>query len=66
MTIILQHQYKNLVVTPQTMAVTVSFNRIWETLVIPLQAITAFQDGSARFAIELGGSAATQAARGAD
>jgi membrane associated rhomboid family serine protease len=62
MTIILQHQYKNLVVTPQTVAVTVSFNRVWETLLIPLQAITAFEDGSAHFSIAFGGSAATEAA----
>jgi GlpG protein len=66
MTITLQYQYKNLVVTPQTVAVTVSFNGVWETLFIPLQAITAFYDRTAKFTISFGESATTEAVGGAD
>ena len=63
MNIILQHQYKNQVVTPKTVVVTVSFKGVWETLFIPLQAITAFNDEAAKFAISFGESAPVEAVR---
>jgi hypothetical protein len=49
--LILQYQYRDLVVTPQTMTVTVSFNGVWETIVIPLKAITVFEHRTANFKI---------------
>jgi hypothetical protein len=49
MTLILQYQYRDLAVTPQTVSVTASFNGVWENIVIPLTAITAFDDQTAHF-----------------
>jgi hypothetical protein len=55
MTLILQHQYRDLAVTPRTIAVTTSFKDVWETLLIPLNAITAFEDQTVHFKIEFHG-----------
>jgi hypothetical protein len=51
MSLMLQYQYRNLVVTPQAISVTVSFSGVWETIVIPLPAITAFEDQTADFRV---------------
>lgn len=52
MTIVLQHQYWGLEVTPDAFAVTLSFNRANERLHIPFSAVTAFADPSAKFGLQ--------------
>jgi hypothetical protein len=52
MTIVLQHQYWGLEVTPEWFAVTLSFNRAGERLVIPFAAVCAFADPSAKFGLQ--------------
>jgi hypothetical protein len=52
MTIVLQHQYWGLDVTPEWFEVTLSFNRINERLHIPFAAVTAFADPSAKFGLQ--------------
>jgi GlpG protein len=51
MTVVLHRQYRDLVVTPQTVAVTVSFSGAWETFSIPLSAVTEFHDQAANFTV---------------
>lgn len=58
MTIVIQHQYWGLEVDEQKFAVTLSFNRINERLVIPFAAVTAFADPSAKFGLQFQGHVA--------
>ena len=51
MTIVLQHQFWGLEVTPEWFEVTLSFNRMNERLHIPFAAVTAFADPSAKFGL---------------
>ena len=55
MTIVIQHQYWGLEVDEQKFAVTLSFNRVNERLVIPFAAVTAFADPSAKFGLQFQG-----------
>jgi hypothetical protein len=57
MTIVIQHQYWGLEVDEQKFAVTLSFNRVNERLVIPFAAVTAFADPSAKFGLQFQGHA---------
>lgn len=52
MTIVLQHQYWDLVVTDQLFEVGLSFGEIAEKLVIPFSAIRGFYDPSVNFELE--------------
>lgn len=54
MTIVLQHQYRNLAVDPATQRITVTldFSGIPSPLVIPVEAVTAFADPEARFGLQ--------------
>jgi len=52
MTIVLQHQFHDLKVTPEKFSVVLSFNSVPERLVIPLSAITIFADPSVNFALQ--------------
>ncbi len=52
MTIVLQHQYWDLVVTEQLFEVGLSFGEIAEKLVIPFSAIRGFYDPSVNFELE--------------
>jgi hypothetical protein len=52
MTIVLQHQFWGLEVTPEWFEVTLSFNRINERLHIPFSAVTAFADPSVKFGLQ--------------
>ncbi|HVY13081.1 MAG TPA: ClpXP protease specificity-enhancing factor SspB [Alphaproteobacteria bacterium] len=52
MTIVLQYQYYGLVITAETLSVTLSFNNVKERLVVPLAAITTFADPSVNFALQ--------------
>ncbi|MDR3437683.1 ClpXP protease specificity-enhancing factor SspB [Telmatospirillum sp.] len=52
MTIVIQHQFWGLEVTPEWFEVTLSFNRINERLHIPFSSVTAFADPSAKFGLQ--------------
>lgn len=52
MTIVLQHQFFGLTVTPETFSVMLSFNNVKERLTIPFAAITTFADPSVNFALQ--------------
>jgi len=51
LTIILQHQFSNLIVDEEGFGVTLSFRSIPENLYIPFPAITGFYDPSVEFAL---------------
>jgi len=51
MTIILQHQYSNLLVDDEGFGVTLSFRSIPENLYIPFEAVTGFFDPSVEFGL---------------
>jgi hypothetical protein len=52
MTIVLQHQFWDLIVTDERFEVGLSFSGIPERLVIPLRAITGFADPSVQFGLQ--------------
>jgi hypothetical protein len=52
MTIVLQYQYTDLVVTDMGFSVCLSFNNIPETLHIPFKAITGFADPYVKFGLQ--------------
>ncbi len=52
MTIVLQHQYWDLIVTPTHFEVTVSFNKQQEHIKVPFAALSAFVDPSVRFGLQ--------------
>ena len=52
MTIVLQHQYWDLVIGPDYFEVTVSFNKQQERIKVPFTALSAFVDPSVRFGLQ--------------
>lgn len=52
MTIVLQHQFWDLAVRPDSFTVTLSFNKRPERLVVPFAAMTAFADPSIKFGLQ--------------
>jgi len=52
MTIVLQHQYWDLVITEEFFEVTVSFNKQQERIKVPFAALSAFVDPSVRFGLQ--------------
>ncbi len=52
MTIVLQHEFKNLVVTEGNFSVTLIFGGTEERITIPYRAITAFADPSVKFGLQ--------------
>jgi hypothetical protein len=52
MTIILQHQFRDLAVRDDAFDVTLSFGGVAEKLTIPLDALTAFVDPSVQFGLQ--------------
>ena len=52
MTIVLQHQYWDLVVTDALFGVTLSFSGVKQSLVIPFAAVTHFTDPSVGFGLQ--------------
>ncbi len=52
MTIVLQHQYWDLILTEQYFEVTVSFNKQQERIRVPYAALSAFVDPSVRFGLQ--------------
>ena len=51
MTIVIQHQYANLIVGRESFSIDLSFNGIEQTLTIPFDAITYFGDPYAKFGL---------------
>ena len=52
MTIVLQHQYWDLIITEEFFEVTVSFNKQQERIKVPYAALSAFVDPSVRFGLQ--------------
>ena len=52
MTIVLQHQYWDLIIGPNHFEVTVSFNKQQERIRVPFAALSAFVDPSVRFGLQ--------------
>ena len=52
MTIVLQHQYWDLIITDEFFEVTVSFNKQQELIKVPFAALSAFVDPSVRFGLQ--------------
>ena len=52
MTIVLQHQYWDLIIGDTTFEVTVSFNKRQEHIKVPFAALSAFVDPSVRFGLQ--------------
>jgi hypothetical protein len=52
MTVVLQHWYDDLAVTPDRFSVTLNFSDRLETLVIPFAAVRTFVDPSVRFGLK--------------
>ena len=52
MTIVLQHQYWDLIITEEFFEVTVSFNKRQERIKVPFAALSAFVDPSVRFGLQ--------------
>ena len=52
MTIVLQHQFEDLEVFDDAVAVTLSFNNARQRLTIPFAAVTTFADPSVNFALQ--------------
>lgn len=59
MTVVLQHQYWDLIVGEDSFEVTVSFNKQQERIKVPFAALSAFVDPSVRFGLQLGRDKAT-------
>jgi len=53
MTIVLQHQFWDLIITDEAFSVTLSFNGVSQSLRIPFAAVTAFADPAINFALQL-------------
>ncbi len=58
MTIVLENQFWNLEVSEESFAVSLSFNRTQQRLVVPFEAVTAFVDPSVKFGLQFGQDAA--------
>jgi hypothetical protein len=54
MTIVLQHQFWDLEVTPEGFSVALSFDGKTDTLSIPFDAVVAFADPSVKFGLQFG------------
>jgi uncharacterized protein len=63
MTIVLQHQFWDLEVRPESFSVTLSFQRRPERLTIPFAAIRSFTDPSVEFGLQFNVAAAAKATR---
>jgi uncharacterized protein len=61
MTIVLQHQFRDLTVTDERFEVTLSFDNVPERLTIPLHAVRVFFDPSVPYGIQFESSAAEEA-----
>lgn len=64
MTIVLQHRYWDLTVEEERFSVTLTFNEVPETLVVPYAAVAAFADPSVRFGLQFASTAVEEEAEG--
>ena len=64
-TIVVQHQYWDLHITPELFSIMLSFNNIPEKLVVPFDALTAFADPSIKFGLQFHGKPQMSKAAGA-
>jgi hypothetical protein len=62
MTVVLQHQWADLVVDDAAFAVTLRFGGVWERLRVPFSALTAFLDPSVPFGLDFTQFAIAEAA----
>ena len=53
-TIVLQHQFEQLVVGDTYFSIGLTFNGVFETVVVPYKAITSFTDAGEKVAIQFG------------
>ena len=69
LTIVLQHQFWDLEVEDDSFAVTLSFNKVGQRIVVPFAALTSYADPSIKFGLQFGvppearGEAPTKARR---
>jgi uncharacterized protein len=66
MTVVLQHQFRNLTVNEQAFEVGLSFSGVSEHLVVPFDAIKRFFDPSVQFGLQFETVGATEEAAGKD
>lgn len=52
MTIVLQHQFENLIVEEKNFSVRLSFDNVKETIKIPFEALVAFADPGVKFGLQ--------------
>lgn len=52
MTIVIQHQFENLIITEDTFSVTLSFDGKKEAIVVPFMALTSFADPGVKFGLK--------------
>jgi hypothetical protein len=62
MTIVLQNQYSGLEVTDEKFEVTLSFQKLPTTIVVPFAAVTGFADPSVQFGLQFKNATAQQTA----
>ncbi len=62
-TIVLQHQYENLIVEEERFEVTLSFSGKKQHLVVPYDSVTSFADPSVNFGLQIGVNAVNEAMR---
>lgn len=60
MTIVIQHQFWDLIVEDEFFSVLLSFSNVPHKLVVPFEAITAFADPSVRFGLQFDGGLVQQ------
>lgn len=60
-TIVIQHQFWDLVITDKQFSIMLSFNNIPEKLVVPFDALTAFADPSIKFGLQFHGKQVAKA-----
>ena len=54
LTIVLQHQFWDLEVEDDSFAVTLSFNKVGQRIVVPFAALTSYADPSVKFGLQFG------------
>ena len=54
LTIVLQHQFWGLEVEDDSFAVTLSFNKVGQRIVVPFAALTSYADPSVKFGLQFG------------
>ena len=62
MTIVLQNQFSGLAVTDEKFEVTLSFQKLPTTIVVPFDAVTGFADPAVQFALQFKNATAKQTA----